>query len=161
MIEFGDNEDIFLKLDLARSGAVKGESDDSTHKDEIVLTGWSWGITASSAMGAGGPATKATIQTLRLTKNFDRSSPVLMSAVRNNDSVKKAVLTMRKAGGGQQEYLKITIEKGRVTDYEVSTEGPRAVERFVFSFKKIDVEYRQQSADGQLGGGVSFSDEIE
>ena len=41
-----------------------------------------------------------------------------MLALRTNEPIQKAVLTLRKAGKGQLEYLKITIEQGRVTSLD-------------------------------------------
>ena len=35
--------------------------------------------------------------------------------MRNNEPIKKGLLTVRKAGGTQMEYMKFTIQNGRVT----------------------------------------------
>jgi len=161
MREVTESEDIFLRLDLQRSGTVKGESTDGQHLNEIELTGWAWGLHAASVMAAVGPATKATAKELRLVKRVDRSSPVIMSAVRPNDMVKRAVITMRKSGGEQQAYFALTIEKGRITSYDVATATGRGEEQITLSFRKIQVEYRPQRADGHLAGAVVFAAEME
>src|SRR3546814_7721083 len=49
------------------------------------------------------------------------------SALRNNEEIKKGVLTVRKAGKSAHEYLKITIEKGRLTSLNVRS-GERSEE---------------------------------
>jgi len=154
------HEDFFLKVELARQGPIKGESGDEKHKEEILLTGWNWGMESKSAMSSAGPSGKATVHELRCFKNIDRASPVIMQALRTNETVKKATLTCRKAGKEQQEYLKITIQNGRLTSYSVDTEGAAPTETLAFSFKKIEVEYREQRDDGLLGGSVMYSDEI-
>ena len=46
--------DLFLKLETARQGPVKGESQDSKHAGEIDLIGWRWGMDAKTAMGGAG-----------------------------------------------------------------------------------------------------------
>ena len=38
----------------AEVGAIKGESQDSAHKDEIDVVGWSWGMRAQTEMAGGG-----------------------------------------------------------------------------------------------------------
>ncbi len=155
------NEDYFLKIELAKQGPIKGEATDDKHKEEIVLTGWAWGMDSKSAMAAAGPSGKATVHELRCFKDVDRASPVIMQALRANDTVKKATLTCRKAGKEQQEYLKITIQNGRITSYAVHTDGAVPTEELSFSFKKIDVEYREQRSDGLAGGSVMYADEIQ
>jgi type VI secretion system secreted protein Hcp len=115
---------------------------------------------SKSAMSSAGPSGKATVHELRCFKGVDRASPVIMQALRTNETVKKATLTCRKAGKEQHEYLKITIQNGRLTAYSVDTEGPTPTEALSFSFKKIEVEYREQRQDGLLGGSVLYADEI-
>jgi type VI secretion system secreted protein Hcp len=73
------------------------------------------------------------------------------------------VLTLRKAGKGQLEYLKITIEQGRITSLTVDagdlSGSPEVVEKVSFSFNKIEVEYVPQGKDGQPQGGMTFADQ--
>ena len=75
----------------------------------------------------------------------------------------KAVLTLRKAGKGHLEYLKVTIEQGRVTSLTVDggdgAGGADVVERVSFSFNKIEVEYVPQGKEGLPQGGMTFSDQ--
>src|SRR5512143_2804994 len=137
--------DMFLKLDCARQGAIKGEAQDDVHKDEIDVIGWSWGMHAQSAMSAGGDGGKATLDEIGIVKRVDSASTGLMSAMRNNELIKKGVLTVRKAGGDPLEYVKITIEKGRITAMDVRSDGdsPHAelTEQLKLAFQKISVEY--------------------
>jgi type VI secretion system secreted protein Hcp len=74
--------------------------------------------------------------------------------------VKKATLTVRKAGGDPLEYLKITLQSARITDLSIETQGAEVVERLSFSFQKINVEYIPQGADGQSRGSMMFDAEI-
>jgi type VI secretion system secreted protein Hcp len=87
-----------------------------------------------------------------------------MNALASNELIKKAVLTVRKAGKTQQEFFHITIEKGRVTSSDLQAPDPNGgaemLESVSFSFQKIEVEYRPQGEDGQLRGGMLFSREL-
>ena len=74
--------------------------------------------------------------------------------------IKKAVLTLRKAGKTQLEYLKITIEQGRVMSLDIeagdASGSPTLFERVSFSFNKIEVEYTPQGGDGQPQGSTTL-----
>jgi Type VI secretion system effector, Hcp len=67
--------DIFLKLDT-----VVGESADKTHRKEIDVLFWSWGMlnTGSAHAGGGAGTGKGYVKDLTVTKYVDKSSPALM-----------------------------------------------------------------------------------
>ncbi|MES2355116.1 MAG: type VI secretion system tube protein Hcp [Pseudomonadota bacterium] len=157
--------DMFLKIESAKQGPIKGESQDQQHKEEIDIISWSWGMAAKTALSSGGASSKATMRELSLVKAVDSASTGLMSAMRNNDLIKKAVLVVRKAGGTPHEYFKVTIEKGRITALDVDATDfdstGQVVETLTLAFQRISVEYVPQGADGQPKGGMLFDAEIE
>jgi len=159
----GSTGDMFLKVTGARAGVIKGESQDSAHKGEIDVLAWSWGMQGRPSLGGDTATGKATINDLKIVKRIDSASTGLMAALRTNEPIKEALLTLRKAGKTQLEYLKIKIERGRVTSLTIDggdASGDSAVlERVTFSFNKIDVEYTPQGNDGRPMGGMSFNDE--
>ncbi|HWK12723.1 MAG TPA: type VI secretion system tube protein Hcp [Vicinamibacterales bacterium] len=155
--------DMFLSVNGARAGAIAGEAQDSSHKNEIEVLGWSWGMQGHRDLGGGGAATgKATIRELRVLKRVDKASTALMSALRTNEQI-KATLTLRKAGKSPLEYLKISIEEGRVNSLEIEagdvSGSSTLVERVSFTFNKISVEYTPQGQDGRALGGTTFVDQ--
>src|SRR5215510_1551623 len=95
--------DYFLKID-----SVEGESQDATHKAEIDVLSWSWGESNSGTMafGGGGGAGKVSMQDFHFTMNVNKSTPALMQGCANGTHFPTAVLTCRKAGKEQQEFLK-------------------------------------------------------
>jgi type VI secretion system secreted protein Hcp len=101
---------------------------------------------------------------LKIIKRIDSASTGLMSALRTNEPIKEAVLTLRKAGKSQLEYLKIKIENARVVSLTLGggddKGGPDVLEHVAFSYNKIDVEYIPQGKDGQGTGGMVFSDQF-
>ena len=155
--------DMFLSVSGAKSGPIAGEAQDSKHKNEIEVLGWSWGLAGKSSLGAGTATGKATMRELRIIKRVDKSSTALMSALRTNELIKKAVLTLRKTGKTPLEYLIITLENGRVMALDIdagdAANSPTLVERVSISFSKISVEYTPQGPDGQPLGGTTFEDE--
>lgn len=156
--------DMFLRVESARQGAIKGEAQDASHGDEIDVIDWSWGMQAKTALSGGGESPKATLNELNIVKRVDSASTALMAAMRNNDLIKKAVLTVRKAGETPHEYLRISIEQGRITALDVDTgsfaSDGTVSERLSLAFQRISVEYVPQGGDGQARGSMLFDAEI-
>ena len=156
--------DIFLSIKGARSGVIKGESQDVAHAKEIDVVSWSWGMQARSTLGGGIATGKAIVNDLKVVKRVDSASTPLMSALRTNELITKAVLTQRKAGRTALEFLKVTIEQGRVTGLTIEAgdqEGsPDLFEHLTFAFNKITVEYTPQGKDGQPMGSMTYMDEF-
>jgi type VI secretion system secreted protein Hcp len=156
------NADIFLSVKGAKSGVIKGESQDQQHLKEIDVVSWSWGMESKSSLTSGTAKGKAIIRDLKIVKRVDSASTPLMSALRSNEMITKAVLTQRKAGKTQLEFLKITIEQGRVTSLNIEAGDHEDVteifESVSFSFNKISVEYTPQGKDGQAQGSMLFED---
>ncbi len=154
---------MFLMVKGAKHGLIKGESQDDQHKGEIDVLSWSWGMQAKASLGGGTAGGKATINDLRIVKKVDSASTALMLALRTNEPIQKAVLTLRKAGKDHLEFLKVTIEQGRVISLIIDTlepiGSPDVLERVSFSFNKIEVEYVPQGKDGLPQGGMTFADQ--
>ncbi len=154
---------MFLSVKGAAHGVINGEAQDDKHKGEIEVLGWSWGIQGKPSLGGGGASGKASIRELRILKKVDKASTALMGAVRTNEVIKEAVLTVRKTGKSALEFLKITIEQGRIVSIEIEAGDPKGgfdmVERVSISFNKIAVEYTPQGGDGQAQGATTFQDQ--
>ena len=155
--------DMFLSVKGAKSGQIKGESQDNVHEHEIDIVSWSWGMQAHATLGGGMASGKATVRELKVLKRVDSASTPLMSALRSNELITKAVLTLRKAGKAPLEFFKITIEQGRVTGLTIEAGNaggsPDVFESVTFSFNKITVEYVPQGKDGQGRGSMLFTDQ--
>lgn len=153
--------DMFLMVEGEKSGVVKGESSDSIYQGQIEVTGWSWGMTTSSTIGGAGLTGRSALSELRVRKLTDTASTALMSVMRNNEVIKKAVLTVRKAGSVQIDYLTVTIRKGRITYFEIAVpDGPQLSEELAIAFESIDVEYHEQDQKGGRKGGSLFSAQV-
>ena len=157
--------DMFLSVKGAKSGVIKGEAQDATHAEEIDVVSWSWGMQAKKSLGSSAPDGRATVNELRIVKRIDSASTPLMQALRSNEPITKAVLTVRKAGKGALEFFKITIEQARVTSIRLDAGGertgtPDAFEDVTFTFNKITVEYVPQGKDGLPRGSTMYQDEF-
>jgi len=141
---------IFLQLE-----GIKGESKDAKHPNEIDVLSYSWGMTQAGTahMGGGAGAGKVNVQDLNFTHYIDKSSPILMLHCCNGKHIKKAKLTVRKAGEKPLEYMTIELEDILVS--HVSTGGShgedRLTENVSLNFAKVKTEYQEQLANGSGG----------
>jgi len=147
--------DYFLKID-----GIDGESADAKHKGEIELQSWAWaekqGGTGQVGVGGHGVG-KVAMDHYRFTTNVNKSSPKLFLACASGEHIKKAVLSVRKAGKDQQDYLIVTLSDLHIASYNVGGLSNGSVlpeETYTINFTKIEYEYKEQKPDGTLGGST-------
>lgn len=146
--------DTHFKLD-----GVSGESTHKDHKDEIELITWDWSVTNESSAGAGGGSGKGKAKpgSMTFTHNYDKSSPVLAKSCASGKHFKDGVITCRKAGEGQLDFLKITMKEVMVTAVHPSAHSGGDVSELVtLSYADIEFAYKAQDDKGKLGGEVKF-----
>ena len=151
--------DIFLKLT-----DIKGESKDSKHKAEIDIDSFTFGMSNGGAwaIGGGGGAGKVSFQDITVNKHADSSTGPLMQACANGDHIKEGIITVRKAGGKQEEFYKITLHDILVTSVSnTGAAGGNPVETVSLNFGLIKFDYKEQAADGTLSGVVKFGWDIK
>jgi type VI secretion system secreted protein Hcp len=145
--------DYYLKID-----GIDGEATDHKHKNEIDVESWSWGETnsgdaaARGGMGSG----KVSMQDFHFTMKVNKASPKLLEACASGEHIKKAVLTARKAGKDQQEYLKVTFSDLLISSYQTGGSSGDVIpmDQIALNFSKVEMEYKDQKPDGTLGGVV-------
>jgi type VI secretion system secreted protein Hcp len=138
---------------------IAGESQDDKHKREIDLESWSWGASqaGTSPAGGGGGAGKVSMQDFHFVMKVNKATPKLILACAKGDHIPKSVLTCRKAGGNQEEFLKYTFSDVLISSYQTGSSGGSDIvptEQISFNYAKMEVEYKEQKADGTLGGAV-------
>jgi len=153
--------DYFLKVE-----GIEGESTDHKHKNEISLESWSWGEsnTGTHAHGGGGGAGKVAMQDFHFVMKCNKASPKLMLACATGEHLKKATLVCRKAGKEQQEFLKVTMTDLLVSSYQTGGSGHSDIvptDQISMNFAKIEWEYKEQKADGSLGGAVKAGYDVK
>ena len=149
--------DAFLKID-----GVDGESTDAKHKGEIEILSFHWGVsqaitgTVSSAGTFSGQ--RADLTALSVVKQLDKASPKLAQACAAGDHMKSATLTLCRAGGDKQPYMKyklsdVLLESVR-TGGASSGEGGVPTEEVGLRYGKIEFEYTVIGTDGKPAGTV-------
>lgn len=146
--------DYFLRIE-----GMQGESADDRHRGEIEVESFSWGAAhAGGAVQGGGGAVAGRVQPqdLQVVKRVDKSSPLLMIGCATGQHFRTAVLAGRKAGAGQQDYLKITLEDVAISSYQTGGSASTVVptDQITLRFSTLELSYREQKPDGSLGGEV-------
>jgi len=146
--------DFFLKID-----GIDGESKDSKHQGSLELDSWSWGETNQGSFHAygGGGAGKVSMQDFHFVINAGKHSPKVMEHCATGQHIPSGLLTVRKAGGEQQEFLKIKFTDLLISSYQIGATKHGEIlptDQISFNFSKIEFEYKPQDEKGQLGGAV-------
>jgi type VI secretion system secreted protein Hcp len=152
--------DYYLKLD-----GIQGEAADSKHKGEIEIESFSFAEIQPSnqAQGGGGGVGKVRMGNFNFVIMANKASPRLMVACATGLHIQEAILTCRKSGTAQQEFMKFSLKDVLVSAYQVNGGGGAVVpvEQFSLDFAKIEYEYREQKADGSLGGSIKAGYDVK
>ncbi len=146
--------DMFLKIK-----GIDGESTDHAHKGEMEIESWSWGETntGSSSHGSGAGSGKVHMQDFHFTITMGKHTPKLFLACAVGDHISEATLICRKAGGEQQEFLKIKFTDILISSYQIghhSGSDGLPTDQCSFNYTKIQIDYKEQKPDGSLGGAI-------
>lgn len=156
--------DYFLKID-----GIKGESQDTAHKDEIDVTSFSWGMAqqGTAAKGGGMGAGKVAVHDITVTKQVDMASPKLFDACATGKHIASAQITCRKAGGSAIEYWTIKLTDILISSiHQVPPPAPTTTtpnstgsllhdEVLTINYSAYEASYKGQQKDGTAGGAVT------
>ena len=165
--------DAFLKLWSKGGSQLIGESSDDNMKDAIEVLDFS--VRSQSLSGHKKKKKKKQqdkdsdedrheeskskqMFTLKLTKDLDRSSPLLAQSYSSNRSTvvepfEKGVLFVRKPGAFNFIFLKMTFLGLYVTDYKMSVKSETSIptEDVSFGFRVLGINYVPQLTTGGRG----------
>jgi len=131
--------DYFLKIE-----GIKGESQDSKHKDEIDVQSFSWGvsqITAHSGGGGGGGAGKVQFQDFHFTMHVNKASPTLFVDCASGQHIKQAVFVGEtNTDKGASQFFKYTFSDVLVSSYQDAGSPNGVVDASALRFASVKVE---------------------
>jgi type VI secretion system secreted protein Hcp len=142
--------DYFLKID-----GIDGESNDSKHPNEIQLESFMLNVVNRGRHGDYGVG-KPFHDDAHFFAYVDQSYPKVKQACAKGEPLPKAVLTCRKAGKNQQDYLRITFSDLLITSCQIDIRDQTLpLVDFTISFVKKLIEYKEQKQDGTLSGAIT------
>ena len=94
---------------------------------------------------------------------MSKASPKLFEAAAKGQHLKEVVLTGRKAGGEQQDFMVITLSDALISSYQIGGSGVDSmpIENFSINYSKIKFEYKQQKPDGTSDAPVIGSWDLQ
>ena len=171
-VEHGGAVDILLKVTGVKSGVIKGESQIAGHVGEIDIETYRWNVLQGFDVATGQATGRRQHKPLILTFQTCVASPILYAACCRNEVLSKVVMTCRKAGGKQQDYMIWTLTNASIREIKagyfdhVPAQAAAAAAQPVIPYdemslvyQKIELDYKPQTKDGTLGAGVSFMDD--
>lgn len=145
--------DTHIKFD-----GVEGESTHKDHKGQVAVLSWTWGLSnVSNPIGGGQGKGKAVPSDFHFTHVYDKASPILAKKCAKGEHFKEVVLTARKSGDGQKDFMKVTMKEVFITNVQpAGSAGGDIMESVSMSYGSIDFGYKPQDEKGGLGGDVKF-----
>lgn len=148
--------DVYLQID-----GIKGESQDSKHKDWIECASVHWGVhqpkSATASTGGGHTAERAELKEVAFTKVADLASPILMQYCAMGKTLPKAKFEFMRADGNGEpiKYFEIELENVLIGGVEPGIEpGSLLDEHISLKYSKIKWRYTQQKIGGGVGGST-------
>ena len=145
--------DAFLKID-----GITGDSQDKQHPGEIVLMSYSFGVTNSARItaGGGGGAGRNSFQDFHFTTGLSKASPQLFAKCVTGTHIPHTTLTVRKAGENPVDFFIVKLSDAIINSYsDAFAGGDLPVESVSMVFKTIQIEYKTQNSDGGIGAVVT------
>jgi type VI secretion system secreted protein Hcp len=143
--------DMFLKID-----GIDGESSDAKHKGEIEIESFSWGASSpTTAVPGGGAAGRVTMEDFSFTTPVTRASPMLFQACVERRRIKTALLTLRRAGGQQHDFYKVTMSDVQISRWKQDSSDDLTRDHVSMNFGKVQIAYTGQRPDGTPGDTVT------
>lgn len=150
--------DVYLQID-----GIKGESQDSQHKDWIEVTSINWGVqqpkSATASTGGGHTAERAELSDISFSKLADMSSPLLLQNCATGKTIPRAKFEFFRADadGDRVKYYEIELENvliGMVTPH-LGNSTSFLTENVNLKFSKVKWKYTQQKVGGGSGGNTA------
>ena len=143
--------DAYLKIDK-----IDGESTAKDFEKNIEIYSFSIGASNPTTIGPGTEGSgggRVSISSFNFLKKTDATSPQLFLACCTGTHFDKASVTLRKAGGTQNNYLVYEFEEVYVDSVQWSGSSggdDTPSESVSFSFGKVSMRYTPQAKTGQL-----------
>ena len=142
-----------------------GESIQKGKEKWIELQGWDWEVEAETSWTKGGGASvgKPNPGKMNWEHYFDTSSTVIMGYICTGKAFPKVELQMMKTTGSAtpETYFTMTMEGCFITKVNINgTEEGNVAQKVEMVFKKIEIQYSQQTNKGVLVPSTHFEWDI-
>jgi type VI secretion system secreted protein Hcp len=134
----------YLTIEGTKQGKFKGDSQQSKHKDDIVVITFDYGAKAPRDVATGQASGKRQHGAFKFTSHLGPATPQLMNALVTNEVLKNVVLNVYRSShdGAEEVGTTIKLTKATVASYELLSDGATQYPevRCEMTFQKIEVE---------------------
>lgn len=148
---------IFLKLE---NPAIRGESTDDRHSDEIQVLSWSHSFSQPTRAGRSsldaGTTEQANHSDFTFSKYLDTATDDLLKYCWNGDRIGKATLSCYRSDGDEAQILYLTIVMENLIVSNVSIgggQGDLPTETISLAYGKVAYSYKSQNPARDAGAG--------
>jgi type VI secretion system secreted protein Hcp len=139
----GGSVDLFLRI-----AAIRGESVDGQHRDEIDLRSVHDGVAGPGSTRCGAAPKTAGLGSLVVTKSFDLASAGLLRDALTGHTEPKATIVARTRGGAPYNVLGIVLSGVRIQSVRDIVDSGGAAEQVTLGFARIEWTYAAARATG-------------
>jgi type VI secretion system secreted protein Hcp len=157
--EHGTSYPAYMTVTGQKQGNIKGTS--KVHKDAIDILGYTYEVISPRDPMSGLPTGQRMHKPIVITKNLDKSSPNLFTALCTNENLSKVqICYCTRLSGKTEEFLKLTLSNASIAELQVEGERDLPHETISFTFTKIEMEFNAIDDKGaSLGGWTQASDD--
>ncbi|PDO89045.1 MULTISPECIES: Hcp family type VI secretion system effector [Kosakonia] len=145
---------IFLRID-----GINGESKDAQHPGWTDVNSYSWGSKRNN--GAPGGTGKVNYHNLSVHCQVDKTTAGALLYSSNGNRIRTVELSACKAGGGQMEYYRITLENVILVEVLLSDHGVTTDVEYEFEAEKVKFQYWEQGGMGGKGAETRMGWDIK
>jgi type VI secretion system secreted protein Hcp len=153
----------YLKLSGKTQGEIKGSVTQAGREDSIMVIAYSHEVVSPRDAASGLPTGKRQHKPLTITKEVDKSTPLLMNVLTNNEQISKWELRFWQPSPSGQEVQHYTIELENASIASIRSEmlnnkyaenmNHKEREHVSFCYQKITWTW--------MDGGITASDDWE
>jgi type VI secretion system secreted protein Hcp len=126
------------------------------HDDEILVWAFDYSVKTPTDIASGQPTGTRVHSPVVITKQFDKSSPLIYRALTTGEILKEVIIKFyRVEGAAEEEFFHITLEKAIVTEinaWKPNFQDPaqahlQQMEKVSFNFRKITWNHLKGKTD--------------
>jgi type VI secretion system secreted protein Hcp len=142
---------IYAKIKGNKQGDLKGAVTADAYKGQIEVHTVEWGVGSPRDVSTGLPTGRRVARPVQITKPMDQSSPLLHTAVVNNESL-TVTISYTVEGQGHKSFATVALTNAMIQNFNISTTVTgSSVETISFTYSKIEFTW--------VDGGITSQDD--
>src|SRR5258708_33307714 len=143
---------IYAEIKGAKQGAIKGAVQAKAYDGQIEVHTIEWGVGSPRDVSTGLPTGRRVARPVQITKTMDKSSPLLHTAVVNNESLTTVKFSYTVEGQGHKAFATVVLTNAMIQNFNISSsDNGSTVETISFTYTKIEFTWTE--------GGITSQDD--